>query len=127
MMRILVVDDDDAIRKMFHLTLEDTDYSLDTAESGEEALRLVKEHRYDLIYLDLKMPRMNGVETLRELRKIVGKIPIYIITAYHQEFFAQLKSAIADGIDFELLRKPVDHQQLILITESILGKPKAYR
>lgn len=124
--RILVVDDDAAIRKSFLLALEDTGYEVDTAESGEIGIEKEKAGRHDLIFLDLKMPGLNGVETLRELRKLNADTPVYIVTAFHKEFLDQLNQAMEDGIDFELLQKPVGGEQIALITNGILEEPTAY-
>ncbi len=124
--RILVIDDEEAIRKSFVLTLEDEGYQVDTAESGEIGLEMKQSSDYDLILLDLKMPGMDGVETLRRLRKTDKAVPIYIITAFYKEFFDKLKQAEEDGIDFELLRKPIDSEQLVLMVKSILQGSEAY-
>lgn len=124
--RILVIDDDEAIRKSFVLTLEDEGYQVDTAESGERGLVMKRSSDYDLIFLDLKMPGMDGVETLRRLRKIDRDVPIYIITAFHREFFDRLKQAKEERIDFELLRKPIDSERLVLMVKSILQGSEAY-
>jgi len=124
--RILVIDDDEAIRKSFVLTFEDEGYRVDTAESGEKGLEMRRETSYDLVFLDLKMPGIDGVETLRRLREMDKEVPVYIVTAFHKDFFQGLKRAVEDGIDFELLRKPVDSEHLILIARSALGDPQAY-
>ena len=124
--RILVIDDDEGIRKSFSLTLDDGGYGVDTAESGEKGVQMFRSGQYDLIYLDLKMPGMNGVETLRELRKTDKEVPVYIVTAFHAEFLDQLKHAAADGIDFQLLRKPIGSDDLIAITGGVLGDPAVY-
>jgi len=121
--RILVIDDEEAIRKAFVLALEDTAYQVDTAESGEKGIEMAKEANYDLIFLDLKMPGMNGVETLRELRKMDKDVPIYIITAFYEEFFEELKGVEKDGIDFEVLRKPFRSEQIVLTAKSMLNGP----
>ena len=121
--RILVIDDEEAIRKAFVLALEDTAYQVDTAESGEKGIEMEKEANYDLIFLDLKMPGMNGVETLRELRKMDKDVPIYIITAFYEEFFEELKGVEKDGIDFEVLRKPFRSEQIVLTAKSMLNGP----
>jgi DNA-binding NtrC family response regulator len=124
--RILVIDDDRAVRRAFALSLEDTGYELETAESGETGITKVQGSRYDLIFLDLKMPGMNGVQTLQEIRKIDMDVPVYIITAFHEEFVSQLKSAQQNGVQFELLRKPVDGKHLLMIVRGVLEEPTAY-
>lgn len=119
--RILVIDDDDAIRKSFMLALEDTPYDVNTAESGEKGIEKHNENRHALIFLDLKMPGLNGVETLRELRKIDTNVPIYIVTAFHKEFFSQLKSAVDDGVSFEVLQKPIGNDQIVQLAQGVLN------
>ncbi|MFH1338426.1 MAG: response regulator [Candidatus Omnitrophota bacterium] len=118
--QILVIDDDEAIRKSFALALEDTGYRVDTAESGEKGIEMERKARYKLIFLDLKMPGMNGVETLLEIRKIDSNVPVYVITAYHKEFFDQLLNAAEDGINFEVLEKPIGGEQIVSVAKSIL-------
>ena len=119
--KVLVIDDDPAIGKAFTLSLEDTEYQVDTAESGERGIEMLRECEYNLIYLDLRMPGMNGVETLREIRKMDKNIIIYIITAFHFEYFDQLTRASKDGLDFELLRKPVGNEQIVEVTRGVLN------
>jgi DNA-binding response OmpR family regulator len=124
--RILVIDDEEAVRKSFILALEDTDYQVETVESGEKGLKKIQTDKYDLVFLDLKMPGMNGVETLRELRKIDKSVPIYIVTAFHKEFFDQLKGAEEDGIDFDIVKKPLSSDRIVLITKGILEGPQSF-
>ncbi len=121
--RILVIDDEEAIRKSFLLSLEDTDYIVDTAESGKIGIEKRKCHPYHLIFLDLKMPGLSGTETLRELRKIDGKSPIYIVTAFYGEYFEELEAAQKDGIHFEVLKKPISGKDIVLIAKSIFEGP----
>ncbi len=118
--RVLVIDDEEAVRKSFALALEDTDYEVHLADGGEKGLEMNNEAHYDLIYLDLKMPGINGVDTLRAIRKIDKDVPIYIVTAFHKEFLEQLKSVAKDGVDFELLHKPIGMDQIIEVTNAIL-------
>ena len=120
---VLVIDDEEAIRKSFTLSLEATECKVETAESGEKGLEKIRNTEYDLIYLDLKMPGIDGVETLREIRKIDKRVSVYLVTAFHEEFLARLEGAVANGIDFEVLRKPIGSDQIISITKSILNQP----
>ncbi len=124
--RILVIDDDLAIRKSFALALEDADCQVDTAESGEEGTDKASNTKYDLIFLDLKMPGINGVETLIRLRDDGHKMPIYIITAFHEEFMDQLRVAADEGYDFEVMQKPIGSEYLARITKAILEGARAY-
>ena len=118
---ILVIDDDQAIRDSFVLSLLEAPYQVDTAPSGEEGIEMVRKSDYDIIFLDLKMPGLDGVETMRELRKINKDTTIYILTAFYGDFVERLKEALKDGIEFEIMRKPITGDQIRLILESILG------
>ena len=124
--RILVIDDETSIRKAFSLALEDSGYQIDTAESGEKGLEFVMQHPYDLIFLDLKMPGYNGVETLERIREHNREVPVYIITAFHGEFFADLKRAQQEGYDFQVLRKPISADEIRLLARAVLEGAVAY-
>ncbi len=119
---ILVIEDDKAVRKAFAMALEGVGCSVDIVESGEKGLDEAKKTDYDLFFLDLKMPGMNGVQTLRELRKIGVKAPIYIVTGFYKEYFDDLASAESDGVDFDLLQKPVTEEQILMVTRNALDE-----
>ncbi len=119
--RILIIDDEEVVRRSFILALEDIGYKVDTAESGEKGLQMKKDSEYDLIFLDLKMPGMDGVETLRQIRKNDKNVPIYIFTAFHKEFMDQLRVAAGEGYDFEIIQKPMS-LDIVSITKHILEK-----
>jgi len=121
--RILVIDDEDAIRKSFSLWLDNMGYQVSTAESGEEGIVAEKERPHDLILLDLKMPGMNGIEALRQLR-LITEAPIYVVTAFYEEYFSELKRLQHENVDFELLRKPLDDYELQLVTSGVLEQPE---
>jgi len=118
--RILVIDDDRAIRQSFILALDDTNYIVDTAESGEEGLQMINENKYNLVMLDLKMPGMDGIQTLIELRKVNKELMVYIVTAFHEEFFERLQKAQEDGLSFGILRKPLGNIQIQSIIKGLL-------
>ena len=65
---ILVIDDEAAVRNSFTLALENTGYTVDTAPNGQKGLECFMGKKYHLVYLDLKMPVMGGVETLTKSR-----------------------------------------------------------
>ncbi len=110
--KILVIDDEETIRKSFTLALEDTDYQVETAESGEKGIEKARETKFALIFLDLRMPGLDGVETLRELWEMGQTVPIYITTAFYDDFYDRLQSAADDAISFYLLKKPVDGDEI---------------
>lgn len=124
---VLVIDDDAVIRKSFTLALEDTGYQVDTAESGEKGLEMQKNARYDLIFLDLNMPGLDGTQVLQEIRKLDDRVPVYVVTAFYQQFFDRLRAIEKEGIKFELLKKPVDGERILLLTKSVLENPGCIR
>ncbi len=117
---ILVIDDDAGIRKSFALALEDTGYQVDTAGTGEEGIEKERSKKYDLIFLDLKMQGMDGIEVLREIRSANKDTPIYIITAFYEEYFSELKSVEKEGLTFDIIKKPIRDKEILLATKSIL-------
>jgi len=120
--KILVIDDEKAIRNSFILTFEDSSYTVDTAESGAEGIRKLTANNTDLIFLDLKMPQMDGVETLRQIRKINKEVLVFIFTAFHKDFFKELENAAEEGLSFEIVQKPLDSEQLLELVQTILNE-----
>jgi len=118
--RILVVDDNESVRKSFTMALESTDYEVDTVESGEKGIEMARDTKYDLIYLDLNMPGLDGVETMRKLKEMMENVPFYILTAFHEEYEDRLNEAEEEGIVFQLLRKPIGIEQIIRYTKIIM-------
>jgi len=125
MSKILIIDDDSLVRHAYELTLEDLDYEVDAVESGEEGLEKIRNNEYGLVFLDLNMPGMNGVETLRELRKIDKNLTVYIVSGFHNAFLEELRKIKEDGIHFELARKPLSRDQLKEIVENVIH-PEAH-
>jgi DNA-binding NtrC family response regulator len=118
--RILIIDDDEAVRKAFHYALRATDYEVEMAASGEEGVRKALAASHDLVYLDLRMPDKDGIAVLREIRAVKPDLPVYIATAFHREYFKDLVKARNEGLAFELLSKPLERDQIIAITRGIL-------
>ncbi|PIU51362.1 hypothetical protein COS91_04875 [Candidatus Desantisbacteria bacterium CG07_land_8_20_14_0_80_39_15] len=80
---ILIVDDDEEVCRTLQKLLKLEGYEqIHTATSGKEALARIKVMKYDLIFLDVRMPEMNGVEILKEIRKYDEKVPVAIMSAY---------------------------------------------
>jgi len=110
---VLVVDDEEANRMLLRDPLEAHGYEIVEAENGEQALQKVEQRPPDVILLDVMMPRMDGFEVCRRLKKDArtAPIPVLIITAL-SERMERLMGIAAGASDF--LSKPVDLQELIL-------------
>jgi DNA-binding NtrC family response regulator len=80
--RILIIDDQESIRKSLKLALEREGYLVDTAENGREAIRKSKEEFYNMALVDLRLPDMDGIELLTKMRETVPKMVKIIITGY---------------------------------------------
>ena len=122
--RILVIDDDEGIRKLFKRALEETSYQVDTAESGLVGVKMQDVYRYDLIFLDLNMPGMNGIEVLSKIRASDKQVPIYIITAFHQDYLEAVTDIFQKGLKFEIAHKPLTIDQIVSITAESLEDSK---
>jgi len=117
--RILVVDDNPANVDILRMRLEAQGYEIKTASDGEEALSAVKEHKPDLILLDIMMPKLDGIEVCRRLRADASLpfIPIIVVTAKSDP--KDVVAALEAGGD-EFLTKPVDHGALGARVKSML-------
>jgi DNA-binding response OmpR family regulator len=82
MKRILVVDDEESIRELYRAELADEGYEVDFAADGIQALRRLDAYRPDLVTLDVKMPGIDGIETLRRIREKDTTIPVILVTAF---------------------------------------------
>ena len=117
--KILVVDDEAGIRDYFYSALSQEDYEVLTASSGEEAIELVRKDGFDLVLLDIKLPGIDGIEALRQIRKIDEDIVVIIITAY-----ATLKTAVAalkEGA-YDYVTKPFNLNEIIATVKRGLEK-----
>jgi DNA-binding response OmpR family regulator len=86
---ILIVDDEDRLRLSLSLILQKENYRVETAANAEDALDCLKSHEYDLMFLDLNLPGMSGIDLLVEVHRQVPHLPVLILTAH-----AALESAI---------------------------------
>ena len=120
---ILIIDDDPAVRGAFTLILEDAGYDVRIASSGAQGIEMVNKQHPDLIFLDLRMPDMDGVETLRRLKNVDESLLVYIVTAFADEYMDQLKVAHSEGLQFQIASKPLSSAQIRHIASSSVEKP----
>ena len=115
--RIMVVDDDPAMRVTLEGIIEDEGYDVVGAEDGYRAIELAGEMHFDLIFMDIKMPGIDGVETQREIRRISPESVVVIMTGYSVE--SLVKEALAQGA-YAVIYKPFDIHQIMDIMHSVL-------
>ena len=82
MKRILVVDDEESIRELYRAELAEEGYEVELAGDGLQALRRLDAFRPDLVTLDVKMPGIDGIETLRRIRERNPTVPVVLVTAF---------------------------------------------
>jgi DNA-binding NtrC family response regulator len=114
---ILVVDDEEAMTESLAAWLREDGYSVDTASSGREAIEKARAREYAIYFVDLKMPGLDGIETMMEIRKLRKDASVIIITAY-----ATVDTAIAamkEGAQ-EYVVKPCHPQEISLLVERII-------
>ncbi|SHN68768.1 response regulator [Desulfitobacterium chlororespirans] len=82
MANILVVDDQMRVRRLLFETFKEEGHLVKMAENGNEALRVLEGYKPDLIIMDMKMPEMNGIDTLKEIRTFNQDVQVIMMTAY---------------------------------------------
>ncbi len=120
--KILLVDDDPAIRQILVRLLTEEDYLVLTAANGVEALVLTGAAKFDLVLLDLNMPVKDGWETFEQMSSSNPLLPIILITARPNQFFPALASGVG-----ALLEKPLDFTRLFHTISELLEEPEEDR
>ena len=120
--KVLVVDDDPAVRKSFDRVLTGKGYAVITAENGEEALRKLNEEKYDLVYSDIRMPGMSGLEVAEKVRARRPWTPVVIITGYGTDIAEE--RAKAAGVS-KFLHKPLSPAMIEDSARDVLAVPAA--
>lgn len=115
---ILVADDEPGMRDLFRFCFE-ADYHIDTAEDGLEAVEAVRRRRYDLLVLDVHMPRMAGPEALAEIRKLRPDQPVLILSSSSDLRHTFEESVMRQGI--RCLFKPVSLDELTEAIDALLA------
>jgi CheY-like chemotaxis protein len=111
MKKILVVDDEANIRELYRIELEDMGYEVTLVSGGAEALALLERAAFDLVTLDMRMPEIDGIETLRKMKEKNSSLPVIICTAYEEykhDFGSWCSDAyVVKSSDTSLLRETV--------------------
>ena len=123
MSKILVIEDDSAVRLSLQMMLEDGGYEVQVAEDGEKGISCYRESPADLVITDLFMPKKEGIETISELRQDYPGIKIIAISGGGQHIpggflvFAKKLGAI------HTFQKPIDNDELLQVIHTVLSDP----
>ena len=118
---ILVVDEQFTDREALKKILEDRGYRVATASDGAEAIKMVKSRHYDIIFLDVRLPDMNGVETFEQVKKIDPQATVIMMTGCAEEDL--VKRAVSAGA-YTCLYKPFDIEKVITLVETVAREKK---
>jgi len=116
---ILVVDDDRDHSKALAKIFERAGYRVSTASDGQEGLMILTERAYDLIITDLKMPRVNGLDLLRNIRALSPQAAVVILTAYG-EWTTYMNAMDSGAVDY--LNKPVRREDILMVARKALAR-----
>ena len=128
--RILVIDDESAIRDSMKMTLEYDGYDVMLAATGEEGVKLVEREAPDLVFLDIKMPGMDGLEVLQKLRHLVEVTPVVVISG-HADINTAVEATKLGAFDF--IEKPLERERVLVTvrnavdTRRLKSENKSYR
>lgn len=117
---VLIVDDDLSTCETLMDVLEEKGYRIARAHNGEEAIKKVQERSFDTIFIDVKMPVMNGLEVYLALRKIRPDIKALMMTGYRQEGQDLVEEAIKNNA-YTCIYKPFDVEKVLKLVEGILA------
>lgn len=120
--RVLVVDDEASIRDLLSKTLALAEYQVDTAADASTALERVRAADYDLLIADLRMPGMDGLTLIRQVKRVRSELPVIIITGFSSE------SSAIEAVNLGVagyLRKPFRVPEVLAAAAKALGAPAA--
>lgn len=121
MFHILVVEDDRHTRMLFQAVLEAENYTVRTAETGREALKLMEKEHIDLVVLDIMIPQMDGYEFTKALRDTNNNLPILMVSA--RQLPEDKRKGFLVGTD-DYMTKPVDEAEMLLRIKALLRRAK---
>jgi len=118
-LRMLCVDDHEDLRNSLKRQFTDEDFDVETASDGDIALDMIKKNEYDIVLLDMKMPKMNGMTVLKEMKKI-NKFPHVIMLTAVDDVPTALECVRLGAKDY--LSKPYDPEELLHVVIKVLGQ-----
>ena len=120
-MRIIVIDDQEAIRRLIRRTLESRGYSVFEASDGADGLRLLAQQAADLVITDIFMPGLDGIETLRQIRKEFPQVKVIVISGGDSTGTLDMRRDAEFLGAVRSLAKPFTTTELVGLVEEVLG------
>jgi two-component system KDP operon response regulator KdpE len=120
--KLLIVDDEQAIRWALRKTLQGMNFEIVEAETGQQAIALVRTIRFDAVLLDISMPGMNGIETCREIRKLMPLLGIVMLTVRNTE---EVKIQALDAGADDYITKPFNIRELAARVRAVVRRVHA--
>jgi CheY-like chemotaxis protein len=111
--RILVVDDEETVGIGMTEMLKDAGYSASYVTSGKQAAADVKRQPCKLVFMDMVMPGMNGLETYRELKRVSPGTTVVLFTGYYKDAYREIFQGIKEGMIDEIIRKPFFREEIV--------------
>lgn len=122
---ILLVDDDESVRYTMRVRLETLGYAVEEADDGRGGIELARSGRYDLCFLDIRMPGMDGIQALKMLALHVPKLKVVFLTASHDNDTFQ--RAVSENPSlWGFVVKPIDRESLERCLETVLRRGGKY-
>ena len=119
--RVLIVDDEEAIRSSLKMIFEYEGYEVLLAANGPAGLKIAEKEAPDLVFLDIKMPQMDGLEVLKRLKAAEGSPPVVILSG-HGNVKTAVEATKLGAFDF--IEKPPESERILLVTRNALGQKR---
>jgi two-component system OmpR family response regulator len=117
--KILVVDDEPNIRSLLGETLRIAGFDPSLASDGQTAINLLRSQNFDLVLLDINMPRMSGLETMKQMRSFLPTIPVIVVSARQEK--VDVVQGFRVGAD-DYISKPFDLEELVMRVHSVIRR-----
>lgn len=119
MKRILIVDDELKMQALITLCIQSTDFEMEMASSGDEAIQLLEDDQFDLVLLDIMMPGMDGFQVLKQMKQRGSVVPVIILSALGET------DQIVEGLNlgaYDYVTKPFEPKELVARVHSVLRR-----
>jgi two-component system response regulator HydG len=120
---VLIVDDDKSMRESFEKILVRKGFSVSVAKDGEEAIAIARNHPFDILFIDMKLPTINGLQTYLAIKEINPKTVAVLITGYPRDVGGLVDEAMKNSA-YSCLHKPLDMVQVFSIVDEILARKR---